>query len=88
MSNHAQLKSRAEKEGPFVELMPRSAVTEKVFSAIKLTDGRYVPVGNKSVPPPPPPVSTGNRAGDISPPLGNFKNKDEMEAPPGQFGKA
>ena len=58
-----------------MELTPRSAVTEKVPSAIKLTDGRYVPVGNKSVPPPPPPVSTGNGAGDMSPPPGNFKNK-------------
>ena len=88
MSNLAQLKLKAEKEGSFVELTPRSAVTERV-PAIKLTDGRYVPVGNKSVPPPPPPpVHTGNGEGDMSPPPGNFKNKDEMEAPPGQFGKA
>ena len=48
MSNPAQLKSRAETEGSTnpVELTPRSAVTEKVTSAIKLKDGRKVPVGD------------------------------------------
>ena len=88
MSNRVRLKSKAEIEGSVVELTPRSAVTERV-TAIKLIDGRYVPVGNKSAPPPPaPPEHTGSGAEDMSPPPGNFKNKNEIEAPPGRFGKA
>ena len=77
----------AEALGTFVELTPRSAVTEMVPPAIKRKDGRNMPVGNKSVPPPPPP-SAGNGAEDMSPPPGNFKNRSEIEAPPGQFGMA
>ena len=81
-------KSMAKAEGSLVELTPRSAVTERAHPATRLTDGRYMPVGNKSVPPPPPPASAGNGAKVTSPPPGNFKNRGEMEAPPGQFGMA
>ena len=70
MSSPAQLKSRAEAEGSTnpVELTPRSAATEKVTSAIKLKDGRVMPIGDKAVPLPPPP---GN-LGAIKAPPGNF----------------
>ena len=90
MSNPVHLKSRAEAEvftNP-VELTPRSAVTEKFTSAIKLKDGRTVLVGDKAAPPPPPPVPVGDNAASPSPPpppppLGNF---GDIKAPPGNFG--
>ena len=87
MSNHAHLKSRTEVESSteFVELTPRSAVTEKVTSAIKLKDGRSVPVRDKSARPPPPPVPAGNEAAMPLPPPGNFEDKAEMSSPPGNF---
>ena len=81
-----------------MELTPRSAITEEVTSAIKLKEGRTVPVGDKAappLPPPPPPGNFGDKAaaspppppppgnfGDINAPPGNFGN---IEAPPGNF---
>ena len=62
----------AENSTKFVELTPRSAITEKVTSAIKLKDGRSVPVGDKSARPPPPPVPAGKEAAIAFPPPGNF----------------
>ena len=89
MSKHAhQQKMVAEKEGKFVELTPRSAKTEMVPPTIKQKDGHNMPAGNKSVPPPPPPAAAGYGTKVMSPPPGNFKDRDEIEAPPGQFGMA
>ena len=85
MSSRAHLKSRAEAEGSFVELTPRSAIAEKVpSSAIKLTDGRNVPVGDTPARPPAPPVPAGKEAANKLPPLGNF---GELEPPLGNFGE-
>ena len=93
MGNQAHLKSRTEVESSteFVELTPRSAVTEKVTSAIKLKDGRSVPVGNKPARPPPPTMPAGDKAAMPLPPPGNFEDKPHpppgnfIEAPPGNF---
>ena len=94
-SNPAQLKSSTETEGStdIVELTPRSAVTEKVTSAIKLKDGRSVPVGDKaSMPPPPRPGNFEDNAASSPPPPppGNFGDKaassPPLLPPPGNFG--
>ena len=73
MSNHAHLKSRADAESStkFVELTPRSALTEKVPSATKLKDWRNVPVGDTSARPPVPPVPAGKEAANMLPLPGN-----------------
>ena len=89
MSKHAhQQKMVAETEGKFVQLTPRSAKTEMVPPSIKQKDGHNMPAGSKSVPPPPPAAAAGYGTKDMFPPPGNFKDRGEIEAPPGQFGMA